>query len=184
MTAQDHTDRLGPYRLLERLGEGGMGVVYLAADQQQRRVAVKALRPAIAADPNARRRLAREVETMRRVRSPFVAEVLDADIDGRSPYIVTRFVPGRTLDEAVKQDGPLQGAALQQFAGGLARALAEIHAAGVVHRDLKPGNVMLCRGDPVVIDFGIAHIADATKLTQSGIVMGTPGYLAPEVIQG
>ena len=89
MTAQDHTDRLGPYRLLERLGEGGMGVVYLAYDPNQRKVAVKALRPVIAADPNARRRLAREVETMRRVRSPFVAEVLDADVTSDPPYIVT-----------------------------------------------------------------------------------------------
>ena len=93
MTAQDHTDRLGPYRLLERLGEGGMGVVYLATDPNQRQVAVKALRPVIAADPNARRRLAREVETMRRVRSPFVAEVLDADVTSVRPltYLVTMY---------------------------------------------------------------------------------------------
>jgi predicted Ser/Thr protein kinase len=185
MTAQDHTpDRLGPYHLLERLGEGGMGVVYLAADQQQRRVAVKALRPAIAADPNARRRLAREVETMRRVRSPFVAEVLDADVTSDPPYIVTRYVSGRTLEDVVGQDGPLTGAQLARVASGLALALSAVHAAGVVHRDLKPGNVMIANGEPVVIDFGIAQVPDSTRLTQTGMFMGTPGYLAPEVIEG
>ena len=185
MTAQDHTpDRLGPYRLLERLGEGGMGVVYLAADQQQRRVAVKALRPAIAADPNARRRLAREVETMRRVRSPFVAEVLDADVTSDPPYIVTRYVSGQTLEDVVGQDGPLTGAQLARLASGLALALSAVHAAGVVHRDLKPGNVMIANGEPVVIDFGIAQVPDSTRLTQTGMFMGTPGYLAPEVIEG
>ena len=184
MTAQDHTDRLGPYRLLERLGEGGMGVVYLATDPNQRKVAVKALRPVIAADPNARRRLAREVETMRRVRSPFVAEVLDADVTSDPPYIVTRYVSGRTLEEIVTQGGPLNGPQLARLASGLALALAAVHAAGVVHRDLKPGNVMITNGEPVVIDFGIAHVPDSTRLTQTGMFMGTPGYLAPEVIEG
>ncbi len=182
---QDHVpDRIGPYTLLDKLGEGGMGVVYLAADPQQRRVAVKALRPAIAADPNARRRLAREVETMRRVRSPFVAEILDADVISDPPYIVTRFVSGRTLEEVISQSGPLTGAALARLASGLALALAAVHAAGVVHRDLKPGNVMLAGGEPVVIDFGIAQVPDSTRLTQTGMFMGTPGYLAPEVIEG
>ena len=184
MTAQDHTDRLGPYRLLERLGEGGMGVVYLATDPNQRKVAVKALRPVIAADPNARRRLAREVETMRRVRSPFVAEVLDADVTSDPPYIVTRYVSGRTLEEIVSQGGPLTGPQLARLASGLALALAAVHAAGVVHRDLKPGNVMIANGEPVVIDFGIAQVPDSTRLTQTGMFMGTPGYLAPEVIEG
>jgi predicted Ser/Thr protein kinase len=185
MTAQDQTpDRLGPYRLLDRLGEGGMGVVYLAADSQQRRVAVKALRPAFAADPNARRRLAREVETMRRVRSPFVAEVLDADVTSDPPYIVTRYVSGRTLEEVVGEGGPLAGRELARLASGLALALSAVHAAGVVHRDLKPGNVMLANGEPVVIDFGIAQVPDSTRLTQTGMFMGTPGYLAPEVIEG
>ncbi len=185
MTAQDHTpDRLGPYHLLERLGEGGMGVVYLAADPQQRRVAVKALRPAIAADPNARRRLAREVETMQRVRSPFVAAVLDADVTSDPPYIVTRYVSGRTLEDVVSQDGRLTGPQLARVASGLALALSAVHAAGVVHRDLKPGNVMIANGEPVVIDFGIAQVPDSTRLTQTGMFMGTPGYLAPEVIEG
>jgi hypothetical protein len=184
MTAQDHSDRLGPYRLLERLGEGGMGVVYLAVDPDQRKVAVKALRPAIAGDPNARRRLAREVETMRRVRSPFVAEVLDADVTSDPPYIVTRYVRGQTLEEVVGRGGPLAGPQLARMASGLALALAAVHAAGVVHRDLKPGNVMLANGEPVVIDFGIAQVPDSTRLTQTGMFMGTPGYLAPEVIEG
>ena len=177
-------DRLGPYRLLDRIGEGGMGVVYLARDPEQRSVAVKILRPAVAGDPNARRRLAREVETMRRVRSPFVAEVLDTDVTCETPYIVTRYVPGRTLDEVVTQEGPLSGSRLIRVAAGLADALAAIHAAGVVHRDLKPGNVMLMNGDPVVIDFGIAQALDSTRLTMTGMFMGTPGYLSPEVIEG
>jgi predicted Ser/Thr protein kinase len=185
MAAQDRIpDRLGPYRLRERIGEGGMGAVYLARDRDRRMVAVKVLHSRVAEEPNARRRLAREVEAMRRVHSPFVAEVLDADVTGKFPYIVTRYVPGHTLDDVVRQHGPLPPWALERLASGLAQALVAVHAAGIVHRDLKPGNVMLHDGDPVVIDFGIAHTGDATKLTQTGMFMGTPGYLAPEVIEG
>src|SRR5450631_262666 len=185
MAAQDRIpDRLGPYRLRERIGEGGMGAVYLARDRDRRMVAVKVLHSRVAEEPNARRRLAREVEAMRRVHSPFVAEVLDADVTGKFPYIVTRYVPGHTLDDVVRQQGPLPPWALERLASGLAQALVAVHAAGVVHRDLKPGNVMMHDGDPVVIDFGIAHTGDATKLTQTGMFMGTPGYLAPEVIEG
>ena len=185
MQALDSIPRkIGPYRLVEKIGEGGMGVVYLGADPEGHRVAVKVLGAAVAGDPNARQRLAREVETMRRVRNRFVAEVLDADVDGPSPYIVTRYVPGRTLEDTVRQGGPLRGVALDNLAEGLAEALTAIHAAGVVHRDLKPGNVMLDGDHPVIIDFGIAHVPDATRLTKTGLVMGTPGYLAPEVIEG
>src|SRR6516164_6914345 len=187
-SAMPETDRLpgtlGPYRLQDRLGEGGMGVVHLARDPQGGLVAVKVLHPTTTESANARLRLAREVETMRRVRSPFVAEVLDADVTGEFPYIVTRYVPGTTLDEMVRTRGPLSGAGLRRLAYGTAEALAAIHAAGVVHRDLKPGNVMLSDDRPVVIDFGIAQVGDATRLTQTGLVMGTPGYLAPEVIEG
>jgi Protein kinase domain len=177
-------DWLGDYRLLDRIGEGGMGVVFLARDGGHRTVALKVLRSSVAGDPTARRRLAREVETMQRVRSPHVAEVIDADLHGDMPYIVTRFVPGRTLDDVVTQDGPLRGQALASLASGLAEALVAVHAAGVVHRDVKPGNVMLFQGTPVVIDFGIAQGPDATRLTMTGMFMGTPGYLAPEVIEG
>ena len=185
MPATEHLPRsLGPYRLQDRLGEGGMGVVHLARDPEGRPVAVKVLHPLGTEGVNARRRLAREVETMRRVRSPYVAEVLDADVTGEFPYIVTRFVSGPTLEEMVRTRGPLSGPGLRRLAHGMAEALTAIHAAGVVHRDLKPGNVMLTDDRPIVIDFGIAQAGDATRLTQTGLVMGTPGYLAPEVIEG
>ncbi len=185
MPATDHLPgTLGPYRLQDRLGEGGMGVVHLARDREGRPVAVKVLHPLGTDGVNARRRLAREVETMRRVRSPYVAEVLDADVTGEYPYIVTRFVVGPTLDEMIRGRGPLSGQGLRRLAYGMAEALTAIHAAGVVHRDLKPGNVMLTDDRPIVIDFGIAQTGDATRLTQTGLVMGTPGYLAPEVIEG
>ncbi|WP_053174368.1 serine/threonine-protein kinase [Nonomuraea sp. SBT364] len=177
-------DRLGPYRLLRRLGEGGMGVVHLATDPQGRQVAVKVLRSEVAGDEVARRRLAREVETMRRVRSSYIAEVLDADVTGHRPYIVTRYVPGRPLDEIVKNDGPLDLPALLKIGYGVAAALAAVHSVGVIHRDLKPGNVLILDGEPVLIDFGIAQAVDATRLTQTGMFIGTPGYLAPEIIEG
>ena len=185
MTAEDQMpDRLGPYRLLGRIGEGGMGVVFMARDAGEQTVALKVLRSVVAEEPMARRRLAREVETMRRVRSPYVAEVIDADLAGDMPYIVTRYVPGRTLEQVVTESGPLPPPALGRLACGLADALAAVHAAGVVHRDLKPSNVMLLDELPVVIDFGIAQGPDATRLTMTGMFMGTPGYLAPEVIEG
>src|SRR5215468_4091435 len=185
MTAEDQTpDRLGPYRLLGRIGEGGMGVVFMARDASEQTVALKVLRSVVAEEPLARRRLAREVETMRRVRSPYVADVIDADLAGDTPYIVTRYVPGRTLEQVVTESGPLPPPTLGRLACGLAEALAAVHAAGVVHRDLKPSNVMLLDEVPVVIDFGIAQGPEATRLTMTGMFMGTPGYLAPEVIGG
>jgi Protein kinase domain len=184
MSAHAGDERLGPYSLREQLGEGGMGVVYLASDPAEQLVAIKVLRQSVAGEETARRRLAHEVATMRRVSSPHVAEVMDADVTGNPPYIVTRYVPGKTLEDVVAADGPLTGAALASLARGLTAALTAMHSAGVVHRDLKPGNVMLVDGEPVVIDFGIAQAADSTRLTMTGMFMGTPGYLAPEVIEG
>lgn len=176
--------RLGPYRLVQRIGEGGMGVVHLALDPHGRAVAVKVLRQHVAHDPDARTRLRREVETLGRIRSPLVAPVIDADVDGVHPYIVTRYVPGPPLDEFVAERGPLPPAELHRVASGLAEALDVIHSAGVVHRDVKPANVLLVDGNPVLIDFGIAHVTDDIRLTSTGLVMGTPGYLAPEVVGG
>ena len=176
--------RLGEYRLVQRLGEGGMGVVHLALDRHGRAVAIKVLRQHIAHDPDARARLTREVRTLSRITSPRVAPIIDADVDGSTPYIVTRYVPGPSLDDHVAERGLLPPAELHRVASGLAEALDAIHSAGVVHRDVKPGNVLLVDGDPVLIDFGIAHVADDIRLTMTGLVMGTPGYLAPEVVGG
>ena len=175
---------LGSYRLVQRLGEGGMGVVHLGLDRHGKAVAIKVLRPHVAHDPAARARLAREVETLRRIRSPHVAPVIDADVEGERPFIVTRYVPGPPLDDVINARGPMGPDDLHRLGRGLAEALDVIHASDVIHRDLKPGNVLIVDGDPVVIDFGIAHVADDIRLTMTGLVMGTPGYLAPEVIEG
>jgi serine/threonine protein kinase len=176
--------RIGPYRLIQPLGEGGMGVVHLALDPNGRAVAIKVLREHIAHDREARDRLRREVETLALVQDARVAAILDADTEGPRPYIVTRYIPGPALDRVVSENGPLQGEALLRLGRGLWYALNAIHGAGVIHRDLKPANVVLLDGDPVVIDFGIAHVADDIRLTMTGLVMGTPGYLSPEVVEG
>ncbi len=181
--------RLGRYTLGTRVGEGGMGVVYRgrvdgAPQDGSRDVAIKVLRPHIAHDPDARQRLSREVATLSRVNSPRIAAVLDADTEGPAPYIVTEFVPGPPLDQVVADRGPVTGDALVDLGRGLYEALTAIHQVGIVHRDLKPGNVLMVGSDPVVIDFGIAQVADDVRLTMTGLVMGTPGYLSPEVVEG
>lgn len=176
--------RLGRYRLAQTIGQGGMGVVHLALDPDGRAVAVKVLRPHVAGDPEARERLAREVDTLTRVRSPRVAEVLDADVDHDTPYVVTRYVPAPPLDRYVADHGPLGPDELARLGLGLGEALSAIHRVDVVHRDLKPANVLMLDGEPVVIDFGIAHVADDIRLTSTGLVMGTPGYLSPELVEG
>jgi hypothetical protein len=177
--------RIGPYLIRRRIGQGGMGVVYQAVDpRQDRLVAIKVLRSEVAGDHIARARLAREVETMRRVHSRHVAEVIDADTTAELPWVVTEYIPGPTLDSTVTDHGPLRGRALTRFVTGLARAIDAIHAADVIHRDLKPGNVIISNGEPIVIDFGIAHAVDGAKLTQTGTFVGTPSYLSPEVIEG
>ncbi|MFI7031468.1 serine/threonine-protein kinase [Microbispora rosea] len=178
------TEQLGPYRLVSALGSGGFGEVHLALDPGGRTVAVKVLHPHVASDGFAITRLAREVETMRRVRGAHVAEVLDASLSGERPYIVTRYVQGRPLSTVVANDGPVAGADLLRLALGLAEALESVHAAGVVHRDLKPANVIVSEREPYVIDFGIACALESASVTASGAVVGTPGYLAPEVLEG
>ncbi|MEV4361266.1 serine/threonine-protein kinase [Nonomuraea sp. NPDC049625] len=173
------SEHLGPYELLSKLGAGGFGEVHLALDAEGRTVAVKVLHPHVIADGGALARLAREVETMRRVGGSHVAEVLDASLEGARPYLVTRYVQGRPLSAT-----PVPVADLRRLASGLADALLAMHESGVVHRDLKPANVMMAEGEPVVIDFGIASALDSLSVTASGAVVGTPGYLAPEVLEG
>ncbi|MER5649062.1 protein kinase [Streptosporangium sp. NPDC002524] len=174
--------RVGPYTLLERLGRGGMGEVYLASSRRGDNVALKVLHDVHDAGSEARVRLEREVRALRRVESPYVARVVDADLDGDRPYLVMEHIEGDTLLERVRRTGPLEGAGLLSVAQGLAVALSIIHAAGVVHRDLKPANVVVGGDDePVLIDFGIAHVLDATRLTLTGTFLGTPGYAAPEL---
>lgn len=182
--AVSHVDTIGSYRVLQELGQGGMGIVHLALDERGRAVAVKVLRPHVAHDEDARARLAREVDTLARVRSDRIAPVFDADLDGDRPYIVTRYVPGPSLDQLVRDDGPLSPQQLLALARGLVDALRAIHEVGVIHRDLKPGNVLMLDGTPVVIDFGIAHVAESSRMTMTGLVMGTPGYLSPELVEG
>jgi len=176
--------RVGPYRLLQQLGEGGMGVVHLALDPAGKAVAIKVLRPHVAADPASRTRLQREVETLSRIRHPNVAPIVDHDVTGDLPYVVTKYIAGPGLDEVIDSDGPLRGEALVRVGKGLAAALHAIHEAGVIHRDVKPGNILLLDGEPILIDFGIAHVADDVRLTRTGLVMGTPGYLSPEIVEG
>ncbi|MBO3142078.1 serine/threonine-protein kinase [Dermatophilus congolensis] len=184
MGEADFPRLLGSYTLHHELGSGGMGIVYLGTDAGGRGVAVKVLQPHIAADGSARARLRREFSSLQRIDDPRVAPLVDADLDGETPYLVTRYVPGLSLDQRVRESGPLSLAEVRVLGRGLGEALDAIHAAGVVHRDLKPTNVLMEGDDPVVIDFGIAQAADDCRLTQAGVVMGTPGYLPPEVLSG
>ncbi len=177
-------EELGGYRLIEELGAGGMGVVHLGIDGGNSPVAVKVLHPHISSDETARRRLAREVRTLRRIKHPRIAEVLDAELESDRPFIITEFVDGTTLSQDVRENGPFQEDELVHFGHALLDALNAVHDAGVIHRDLKPANVMIMDGEPMVIDFGIAQVADEVKVTATGLVMGTPGYLSPEIADG
>ena len=174
----------GRYRLVGRLGQGGMGVVYLGRSRSGRAVAVKVVRPELSTDPEFRRRFAGEVAAARRVGGFHTAPVVDADPDGEPAWLVTAFVPGPTLQSVLAQVGALPADTLVVLAAGLAEALEAIHRAGVIHRDLKPANIIIAQDGPRVIDFGIARALDGTALTQTGLQIGTPGFLAPEQLTG
>ncbi|MEU4730545.1 protein kinase [Streptomyces sp. NPDC023588] len=178
--------RLGPYRVLGVLGEGGMGKVYFGRDDGGRTAAVKVLLPELAHDPHLAQRFLREAHTAQAVTSGGVARVLNAridDHDGR-PWIATEFLSGPTLDDAVRRHGPLGSDGVRALAASLAATLRDIHAAGLVHRDLKPANIVLTSEGPRVIDFGIARPEHGLTLTTTGQVPVTPGYGAPEQVLG
>ena len=175
---------VGGYALRARLGEGGMGVVHLGQKPGERPVAIKVLRPHVVGDDEARRRLAREVSSLSRIRSRRIAEIVDADPFGDIPFVATRYVPGLSLHDHVQEEGPLEGADLLWFADCLAEALEAVHSVGVLHRDVKPSNVIMEGRTPILIDFGLARVAEDSRITMNGWLLGTPGYLAPEILYG
>ncbi|WP_053164857.1 serine/threonine-protein kinase [Streptomyces noursei] len=176
---------LGGYRLLGRLGAGGMGRVYLGRSAGGRTVAVKAVHAQYAADEQFRARFRREVASARRVGGAWTAPVLDADPDAPVPWVATGYVAGPSLARAVADHGPLADRAVRALGAGLAEALTAVHALGLVHRDVKPSNVLLTLDGPRLIDFGIARATDGTaSLTSTGVSVGSPGYMAPEQILG
>ena len=179
------TQVVGPYTLLSKLGEGGMGIVHLARnDATGERVALKVLRPQVVGDDEGRARLAREVSSLQRVRSRWVAEIVEADPWGPVAYVATRYVPGLSLYDHVAEEGPVRGRDLQWLARCLAEGITACHSVGVVHRDVKPSNVLMEGRTPVLIDFGLARVADDPKITHTGWLLGTPGYLPPEILHG
>jgi eukaryotic-like serine/threonine-protein kinase len=181
----DDPPAIGAYRLLRRLGVGGMGRVYLGRSAGGRTLAVKVVHPHFAADENFRARFAREVAAARLVGGAWTAPVLDADPDASLPWVATGYVAGPDLQRAVDDHGPLPGQTLTALAAGLAEALAAVHTSGLVHRDVKPSNVMLALDGPRLIDFGIARASDASAvLTATGVAVGSPGYMSPEQIMG
>src|SRR5690349_13240836 len=161
-----------------------MGRVYLARSPGGRMVAVKVIRANLAEDAGFRARFAREVSAARKVGGLFTAAVVDADVDGPVPWLVTAYVPGTSLSDAVEQQGPLPENSVLALAAGLAEGLIAIHAAGVIHRDLKPSNVLLAQDGPRIIDFGISSAAGATSLTGTGFMIGSPGFMSPEQAEG
>ncbi|MFJ6075907.1 PQQ-binding-like beta-propeller repeat protein [Streptomyces sp. NPDC093065] len=170
----------GHYRLESRLGSGGMGVVHLARSTSGMRVAVKVVHATYARDPEFRGRFRQEVAAARRVSGAFTAPVVDADPEAGRPWMATLFIPGPTLSEHVKRNGPMDEPQLRRLMAGLAEALRDIHRVGVVHRDLKPSNVLLAEDGPKVIDFGISRPKDSELRTETGKLIGTPPYMAPE----
>jgi WD40 repeat protein len=176
--------QIGPYRLVGRLGTGGMGKVFLGRSAGGRLVAVKVIRDELAGDADFRARFRREVAGARLVSGIYTAPVVNADLDGPVPWLATAYVAGPSLLAAVAGYGPLPAVSVRALAAALAEGLDAIHAAGVIHRDLKPANVLLAADGPRIIDFGIARAAEATALTQTGLVMGSPGFMSPEQAEG
>ncbi|MFE7463341.1 PQQ-binding-like beta-propeller repeat protein [Streptomyces sp. NPDC057499] len=172
--------RIGPFEVLGRLGAGGMGLVYLARSASGRRVAIKTVRTELAEDQLFRVRFTREVEAARAVSGFYTAAVVDADPRAAVPWLATAYVPAPSLEEIVTECGPMPAQAVRWLAAGIAEALQSIHGAGLVHRDMKPSNVLVVEDGPRVIDFGIASGVSNTRLTMTNVAVGTPAYMSPE----
>ena len=176
-------NELGGYRLIRRLGTGGAGTVWLAEDGGGTRVALKVMHPALATSEESRARLEREVRTVNSVRSPFVAHIIDAEIDASQPFVVSEYVEGPTLAEILSSGPiPLRGVAALSY--HLASTIAAVHHANIIHRDIKPSNIICSSRGPVLLDFGIAMAVDDQHLTRTGLVSGSAGYTAPELLRG
>ncbi|MGC0384322.1 serine/threonine-protein kinase [Streptomyces sp. SAI-129] len=181
----DEPTVVGPYRLLGRLGSGGMGRVYLGRSTGGRTVAVKIVHPHFALDEEFRARFRREVAAARRVGGAWTAPVLDADPEARVPWVATAYAAGPSLTAAVADGGPLPTHSVRTLGAGLGEALAAVHELGLVHRDVKPSNILLTLDGPLLIDFGIARATEGTaSLTSTGVSIGSPGYMSPEQILG
>ena len=179
----DEGNELGGYRLIRRLGTGGAGTVWLAEDGGGTRVALKVMHPALATSEESRARLEREVRTVNSVRSPFVAHIIDAEIDASQPFVVSEYVEGPTLAELLSSGPiPLRGVAALSY--HLASTIAAVHHANIIHRDIKPSNIICSSRGPVLLDFGIAMAVDDQHLTRTGLVSGSAGYTAPELLRG
>ncbi|SFF52904.1 Serine/threonine protein kinase [Actinacidiphila alni] len=177
-------ERIGSYAVVRKLGEGGMGVVYLARSRGGRHVAVKVARPELASDPSFRDRFRAEVAAARLVGGFHTAPVVDADPDAESPWLATAYVEGPTLSRLLATEGPMDEKRLRALGAALAEALEAVHRCGLVHRDLKPGNIIMAADGPRVLDFGISRAVENTRITTTGTAFGTPGFLAPEQAEG
>ncbi|WP_433515480.1 serine/threonine-protein kinase [Nonomuraea sp. CA-143628] len=181
---KDEREAIGPYRIVGRMGAGGMGVVYAGVADDGARVAVKVIHPGLAADPQFLARFVREVDLLSRVRGRCTVSVVASDTAATPPWLATEFVPGPTISAYVQENAPLPPDELLSFGVDIAEALTDIHHAGIVHRDLKPGNVILSESGAKVLDFGIARALDESGLTGTGALIGSPGWISPEQYRG
>src|ERR1700758_2943612 len=175
---------IGAYRVVRRLGSGGMGHVFLARSPGGRMLAIKVVRAELAGDQEFRTRFRREVAAARSVSGLFTAPVVDADTEAPVPWLATAYIAGSSLADTVARHGPLPGPSVLALAAGLAEGLLAIHSAGLVHRDLKPSNVLMAEDGPRVIDFGISRAMEASAVTSTGMVVGSPGFMSPEQAEG
>jgi serine/threonine protein kinase len=176
-------EQIGPWQIVNRLGSGGMGIVYMGTNGT-RAAAIKIVRDFLLEDPTSRTRLGREVATLKKVKSGYVAEIVGADVNASPAWIATNYVDGPSLSTLIENEGPFSEFQWFELATGLMSGLAGVHAVEVIHRDIKPSNILMSATGPRVIDFGISFSSDATALTRTGMVAGTPTWFAPEQFQG